>query len=420
MGAYQALAEHDLAVPDDVAVISFDGSDLAELAAAPAHLAGAAVQRDGNPRRRDPDGLRPRGARRASSQAALGAAAAGEPRCDVRRSTGEFVWDFWTAYDEAHGRAPPVLPARARPRSATPSCDTATHASAMPSPPTCGTWTRLPDPLPATAGRRRSTTWRPWTGCAVRGEDAWWMFTTGLARSDDGRVQRIGAATLRPTSRPGPGPGWCSSADPAHYQLSSDELGRGGVARPVGGARRATGAGTCTSPPGTRAATPGCGVVGHAVSDDLVAWEVQPPLSSPTGLFEWLEVIQVVRVEGRWVLLFSCLSDRDARSSRGCRRGLVGPGRRARGRRWTWPPRCGSPTSAVRRQGGPPRGCGVLHGVPQPGPDGSFVGGLTDPVPVTWRADGRGLDVGVGLRGTRSVSGVTYNGSSGTFLPVRR
>jgi LacI family transcriptional regulator len=29
MGAYQALAEHHLRIPDDVAVISFDGSDLA-------------------------------------------------------------------------------------------------------------------------------------------------------------------------------------------------------------------------------------------------------------------------------------------------------------------------------------------------------------------------------------------------------
>ena len=29
MGAYQALAEHDLCVPGDVAVVSFDGSDLA-------------------------------------------------------------------------------------------------------------------------------------------------------------------------------------------------------------------------------------------------------------------------------------------------------------------------------------------------------------------------------------------------------
>jgi beta-fructofuranosidase len=25
------------------------------------------------------------------------------------------------------------------------------------------------------------------------------------------------------------------------------------------------------------------------------------------------------------------------------------------------------------------------------GPHGAFVGGLVDPVPVTWRADGRGL-----------------------------
>ena len=29
MGAYQALAEHGLRVPEDVAVISFDGSDIA-------------------------------------------------------------------------------------------------------------------------------------------------------------------------------------------------------------------------------------------------------------------------------------------------------------------------------------------------------------------------------------------------------
>ena len=28
----------------------------------------------------------------------------------------------------------------------------------------------------------------------------------------------------------------------------------------------------------------------------------------PTGRFAWLEVIQVTRVEDRWVLVFSCLS----------------------------------------------------------------------------------------------------------------
>ena len=50
-------------------------------------------------------------------------------------------------------------------------------------------------------------------------------------------------------------------------------------------------------------------MVGHATSADLVTWEVGPPLSVPTGRFDWLEVISVVRVEGRWVLVFSCLAD---------------------------------------------------------------------------------------------------------------
>ncbi len=154
------------------------------------------------------------------------------------------------------------------------------------------------------------------------------MFTTGLARSDDGRVQRIGAATSADLTT------WTRSellleADPAHYQLSSEswveEAWRDPwVVRDEHGqwhmyvtARDASGA-------------PGCGVVGHAVSEDLVAWEVQPALSSPTGLFEWLEVISVVRVEGRWVLLFSCLSTEMPGSFGGCRRDLVGSGRGAR------------------------------------------------------------------------------------------
>ncbi len=47
------------------------------------------------------------------------------------------------------------------------------------------------------------------------------------------------------------------------------------------------------------------GVIGHATSDDLVHWEVQPPLSAP-GEFGHMEVPQVVEIQGRWYLLFSC------------------------------------------------------------------------------------------------------------------
>ena len=56
----------------------------------------------------------------------------------------------------------------------------------------------------------------------------------------------------------------------------------------------------------------GLGVVGHATSSDLETWNATPPLSRPDADFEWLEVTQVEVVEGRPVLVFSCLSDKFA------------------------------------------------------------------------------------------------------------
>ena len=49
-------------------------------------------------------------------------------------------------------------------------------------------------------------------------------------------------------------------------------------------------------------------MIGHLTSPDLVTWTVQPPLGGPTGRFDQLEVISLAEVDGRWVLLFSCLS----------------------------------------------------------------------------------------------------------------
>lgn len=51
------------------------------------------------------------------------------------------------------------------------------------------------------------------------------------------------------------------------------------------------------------------GVVGHARSADLVTWEAAPPLSAPGQGFAHAEVFQLVEVDGRWVLLFSCSAD---------------------------------------------------------------------------------------------------------------
>jgi beta-fructofuranosidase len=139
--------------------------------------------------------------------------------------------------------------------------------------------------------------------------------------------------------------------------------------------------------------TPGCGVVGHAVSDDLLTWEVQPPLSRPTGVFEWLEVMQVLQVDDRWVLLFSCLSGEMAGAPAGS------------GGVWSVPvDGPGAPVdiaSAVRLTDErfyvgkvvDHQGAANFMAFRNQGPDGYFTGGLIDPVPVRWRADGRGLMV---------------------------
>jgi beta-fructofuranosidase len=47
------------------------------------------------------------------------------------------------------------------------------------------------------------------------------------------------------------------------------------------------------------------GVLGHAVSDDLRDWRLEPPLTAPAG-FGQLEVPQVRVVDGRPLLVFTC------------------------------------------------------------------------------------------------------------------
>lgn len=300
---------------------------------------------------------------------------------------GQFVWDFWLAYDGARRRhhlyylhAPTSLGDPAlRHRNARVGHAVSTDLIG---------WTVCPDPLPDPAVPSFDDL-ASWTGCTVRGEDGWWMFTTGLSGVEDGRVQRIGSAAsgdLSTWSRTG----LVITADPEHYQLTStawpEEAWRDPwVVRGHDGrwhmyvtARAAVG-------------TPGSGVVGHAVSDDLLSWQVREPLSSPTGVFEWLEVIQVEQVEGRWVLVFSCLSDQMPGTATGgggvWSVAIDGPG---------------SPvdmTSAVRLTDESLYVGKVVHhggaayfmAFRNQGSDGAFVGGLIDPVPVAWRADGRGL-----------------------------
>jgi beta-fructofuranosidase len=293
-----------------------------------------------------------------------------------------YVWDFWTAYDDLSRlhhlfflHAPTSLgDPDLRHRNARVG-----HAVSD----DLFYWDRLDDPLPDPGVHDDLA---QWTGCVVRGGDEWWMFTTGLTRADEGEVQRIGAATS-PDLHEWTRTDLVLAADPRWYQHETtamawrdpfvirDDEGQWHMyvsARDASGAR-------------------GSGVVGHAVSRDLVGWEVGPPLSSPTGFFDCPEVIQVVQVEGRWVLLFSCLSHEMPGAAPGS------------GGVWSVPvDGPGEPvdlasavrvTDESRYVGKVVHDLGRAHLLAFRNVDdrGDFVGGVIDPLPVAWRTDGRGL-----------------------------
>jgi beta-fructofuranosidase len=166
-------------------------------------------------------------------------------------------------------------------------------------------WEVLEDPFPPGP----SGAWddlATWTGSVIEHAGHWYMFYTGVSSVERGLVQRIGLATSpdlvrweKYDSRP------LIVADPAWYELLDSEAwhshawrdpwvfrdDRTGTFHAVLTARRRTG-----SPDGR-------GVLGHAVSTDLIEWEVLPPIETPRG-FGQLEVPQVVPYDGSASLLF--------------------------------------------------------------------------------------------------------------------
>jgi beta-fructofuranosidase len=297
-----------------------------------------------------------------------------------------YVWDFWTAYDE-HQHHHHLFFLHAPRSLADPDLR---HRHARVGHAVSDDlvyWDRINDPLPEPAAFDDLA---QWTGCTVRVPDAWWLFTSGLARPEDGGVQRIGLSTssdLRIWSRTR----LTLEADPRWYQTTPVAMawrdpwvvqGEDGIWHMYVTARDTSGGA-------------GCGVVGHAVSEDLVRWEVRPPLSAPTGFFDHLEVIQVLQVDGRWALLFSCLSPEMPGASAGS------------GGVWSVPvDGPGGPVdvaSAVRVADERLYVGKVVHDLGTPyflafrniDARGDFVGGLIDPVRIGWRADGRGLALDV-------------------------
>lgn len=181
-------------------------------------------------------------------------------------------------------------------------------------------WTRLTDPVgPGPPGAFDDVAC--WTGSTVRDVGGrWHLLYTGLSYVDtDGsgapvERQRIGRATSADGLR------WekvtgTVDADARWYELAGESTwthehwrdpwvfadpggdGWHALVTARAGAALADGVDDADR-----------GVVGHAWSPDLVSWEVRPPLSAPGSGFGQLEVPQLVTVDGRTHLVFSCLA----------------------------------------------------------------------------------------------------------------
>lgn len=146
-----------------------------------------------------------------------------------------------------------------------------------------------------------------WTGCVIQAPDGrWLMFYTGISRTEEGSVQRIGVAIsddLHTWERSGDAP--ILIADQRWYEADPEKTFDGVAWRDpwVFWGEDGRWHMLVTASARDWPATTG-GVIGHAVSDDLLTWEARPPLTTP-GTHRCLEVPQIVRMDGQFLLLFS-------------------------------------------------------------------------------------------------------------------
>jgi len=257
-----------------------------------------------------------------------------------------------------------------------------------------------------------------WTGSILERDGTFYWFYTAH-RHGEFFVQRIGLATTTDPSlerweRHPANP--ILEADPRWYEKGDPDQRRSEACRDpwvvrgegedphwymfytarANGESR-SGSEIASSPEQPMVPADGCGVVGFARSRDLIAWEPMPPISAP-GNFGDLEVPQPVRLGNRWYLLFCTAKHSAARLAR------IGPGGQWMGThylvadRLTGPWRLSTDEPLVADQAGTYYAGRIVEGLEgepvflawrQWADDGRFLGGLSNPAPVTVLADGR-------------------------------
>lgn len=147
-----------------------------------------------------------------------------------------------------------------------------------------------------------------WTGTVVRAPQGHWlMFYTGTSRQDEGLIQRIGLASspdLHQWERASSTP-VLQLPDNRLYETLDKSVWYEEACRDPWVFPDPEGHGwhmvfTARAPSGPSI---GRGVIGHATSQDLHAWTLQPPLYR-SGVFAHLEVPQIFEWRGRWYCVF--------------------------------------------------------------------------------------------------------------------
>ncbi len=257
-------------------------------------------------------------------------------------------------------------------------------------------WTRLADAL-VRGDAPGFDDVATWTGSVVRADDGTWrMFYTGVTFEDGRNIQRVGCATSIDLYT------WTTSpripvveSDPRWYELGHSSPWNEETWRDPWVFRDPAGDGwhLLVTARATHGESYTRGVVGHAVSPDLQTWTVRPPLSEPVqNGFGQLEVMQVELIDGRPVLIFSCLPPQasDARR-RDYPRGSI------------WAAPTDSLTGPYRIDEAYPLaeedlyvgrvlqrredGQWLFFTFRNLDGDGAFLGGLADPRPIGWQGD---------------------------------
>lgn len=232
-----------------------------------------------------------------------------------------------------------------------------------------------------------------WTGSVIaHPEGGWAMLYTGVSSSEQGLVQRIGLARshdlytwIKHPENP------VIEADARWYEMLDTEIWFDQAWRdpwllqdPDSGLFHAFITTRASKGDPRRR-----GVIGHAISSDLIDWDAGPPILAPEG-FGYMEVPQVFLAEGHWHLLFSapawaqatrrpphCTGTFHAVSD-----AIEGPYRER------VPLLCDAVGSSYGGKVAETRAGSVLLAFSNLDGSGRFLGGIADPISVDIAADG--------------------------------